>query len=141
MKLLKNFDVFKEYFNLDTKEFCSFEQLQKTVGIYKTLDGIMTGLLVEDTNLYFLYGEEKFLITDSYKVLLKKISKAESEIALSVGNEELVKFLYPIPNLELNVTPFEYIDEEDFKWGEFIEKIVNDKERRRNFVAKLSEKW
>lgn len=139
MRLLKNFDLFKEYYNIDTKQFCPFENLQKTVGIYKIIKSIMTGLLIEDSNLYFLYGEEKFLITESHRVLLRVKSNVENEFSLIDGNDVLVRFLYSTPDSKLNVSPFEYIDEDDFKWGDFIAKIINDGERKRNFVMNLME--
>jgi hypothetical protein len=140
MKLLGSFDIFKEYYNIDEKRFCFFKTLQKTVGIYKIIENKLTGLLVEDNNLYFLYGEDKFLITDSHKVFLKVISKVENEFNLMNGDEVLVKFPYSLPNSELNVSPFEYIDEDDFNWGEFIAKIINDKKRQENFVTNLMER-
>lgn len=139
MKLLGNFDVFKEYYNIETKRFYSFDTLQKTVGIYKIIKGKMTGLLVKDDNLYFLFGEEKFLITDSHKGLLKEKSNAEKEFNLIYRNEVVVRFSYPLPDPKLNVSPFEYIDEEDFKWGDFIANIINNQERKKNFIANLME--
>jgi hypothetical protein len=135
MKLLSNFDVFKEYYDLDTKQFCSFESAQKNVGTYKIIGNIMIGLLVEDKELYFLYGNDKFLITESYRVLIKERSKLENEFTLLNGNDVIVRFLYPLPDPKLNISPFEYIDEDDFKWGDFIEKIVNNPERRKRYMS------
>lgn len=137
MRLLGNFDTFNEYYNIDTNKFCSFINLQKTIGIYKIIEGVMTGLLVEDNNLYFLYGKEKFLVTESHKVLLEGKSNVENKFSLIDGNDVLVRFLYSTPDPKLNVSPFEYIDEEDFKWGDFIGKIINDRKRKRNFVMNL----
>lgn len=137
MRLLKNFDLFKEYYNIDNKQFCSFENLQKTVGIYKIIKSIMTGLLVEDGILYFLFGEEKFVLTKFHSVLLEVKSNVENRFSLISGNDLFVSFLYLIPSTKLNVSPFEYIDEDDFNWGIFIANIVNDKERQRSFIMNL----
>ena len=139
MKLLSSFDYFKEYYDLGTNEFCFFESLQKNVGTYKIIEGIMTALLVENNKLYFLYGDNKFLMTDSHKVLLKEKSKVEKEFILFNGNNELIRFLYSLPDPQLNASPFEYIDEEDFKWGDFVEKVINDSERKRNFIIVKSQ--
>ncbi len=99
----------------------------------------MTGLLVEDGCLYFLFGEEKFLITESHQVLLEVKSNVENKFSLIKGNDVLVEFLYSKPSTKLNVSPIEYIDEDDFKWGDFIARIINDESRKRNFVTNLME--
>ncbi|MNL72093.1 hypothetical protein D3C87_1973470 [compost metagenome] len=66
-----------------------------------------------------------------------QISKHEGACNLINGNDICVRFTYPLPDLRVNVSPFEYIDEEDFNWGEFIAKVINDQERKRNFIANL----
>jgi hypothetical protein len=79
------------------------------------------------------------LITESHKALLKPESNFENEFSILKGNEVIVRFRYSTKGDSLNVSPFEYIDEGDFNWGEFIAKIINDKERKRNFVANLTD--
>ena len=37
----------------------------------------------------------------------------------------------------LNISPFEYLDQEDFEWGGFIKKIINDENRKKTFIANL----
>jgi predicted PolB exonuclease-like 3'-5' exonuclease len=132
--LLRNFDFAVKYFDYKSKTELEETSNPKTYGWYKFIDGLLSALLVTDNNLYFLYGEDKILIKESYRVLLKEKSNKESEFSLVNGKNVLVKFLYHLPDPKLNVAPFEYIDEDDFKWGEFIAKIINDKERQRNFV-------
>lgn len=137
--LLRNFDFATKYF-----DYKSNTELEKTSnpqvnGWYKFINGLLSALLVIDNNLYFLYGEEKFLITESHRVLLEKKSNVENEFSLMNKNNVLVRFIYSTPDLKLNVSPFEYIDEDDFKWGDFIAKIINDGERKRNFVMNLME--
>lgn len=135
MRLIGNYDLFKEYYNIDTKQFCYFENIQKTIGMYINIKGILNGILVEDGLLYFFYGEENFLITESHQVLLEVKSNTESKFSLINGNDVLVEFLYSKPSSELlYCSPFEYIDEDDLDWGVFIEKIINDKERQRNYI-------
>lgn len=103
------------------------------------IKSIMTGLFVEDGILYFLFGEEKFVVTEFYQVLLEEKSDVENKFSLINGNDVIVSFLYSKPDAKLNVSPFEYIDEDDFNWGEFIAKVVNDKERQRSFIKNLME--
>ncbi len=135
--LLRNFDYDTKYFDYRSKtEFEEAANFQVN-GWYKLINGLLCGLLVKDNNLYFLYGEKEFLITESHRVLLKGESNVEAEFNLTYGNDVLVRFLYPTPDSKLNVSPFEYIDEEDFDWGGSIAKIINDGERKSNFIMNL----
>ncbi len=137
--LLQNFDFATKYFDYKSKTELDGNLNLKINGWCKFINGLLTGLLVIDNHLYFLYGDEKILIKDSYKVLLKGSNNTEAELSLFDGNDIIVKFLSPLPDLKLNVSPFEYIDDDTFNWGEFIAKIVNDKERQRNFIMNLME--
>ena len=137
--ILKNFDYAIKYFDYESKT--EIEKTSNTLinGWYKFIDGLLSALLVIDDNLYFLYGEDKFLITESNRVVIKGKSNVKNEFSLFNKKDLLVRFDYSIPDSNLNVSPFEYIDEDDFKWGEFMTKIINDKERKRNFVMNLME--
>ena len=135
--LLRNFDFATKYFDYKSKIELEESSSQQINGWYKFVNGLLSALLVIDNSLYVLYGEDKFLITDSCKVLLKEKSSIEKEFILVNGNNEFIRFLYSLPDPKLNVSPFEYLDEDDFKWGDFIAKIINDKERQRNFVMNI----
>jgi len=137
--LLRNFDFAIKYFDYQSKVELEETSNPKINGWYKYINGVLSALLVIDKNLYFLYGEDRFLIVDSNKVLLQEKTKDENNFFLFDGNNELVKFSYSLVDLQINISPFEYIDEDDFKWGSFIEKIINDKERQSNFVMNLME--
>lgn len=137
--LLRNFDFSTKYFDYKSKTELEESSSPKINGWYKFINGLLSALLVMDNSLYFLYGENKFLISDSCEVLLKEKSKTENEFVLVNKNNELIRFLYTLPDPKLNVSPFEYIDEDDFKWGDFIAKIINDKEQQRNFIINLME--
>lgn len=137
MTLLKNFDLATKYFEYISGTEIDEASDPKISGWYKFVNGMLSALLVLDNNLYFLYGEDEFLIKDTHAVVLKQISKFEGECNLINGNEIVVRFIYPLPDLKLNVSPFEYIDEEDFNWVEFTAKVINDQERKRNFIANL----
>lgn len=137
--LLRNFDYATKYFDYKSKTELEMTSNPQVNGWYKFINELFSALLVIDNNLYFLYGEKKFLITEYHRVLLKGKSNIENEFSLIDGNNVLVRFLYPTPDPKLNVSPFEYIDEDDFKWGDFIAKIINDGERKRIFVMNLIE--
>jgi hypothetical protein len=137
--LLRNFDFATTYFDYKSKTELEENSNPKINGWYKFINGLFSALLVTDNCLYFLHGEDKFLISSTCQVLLKEKSNMGNEFVLVNKNNELVRFLYSLPDPKLNVSPFEYIDEDDFKWGDFIAKIINDKERQRNFVMNLME--
>lgn len=136
MELLRNFDFANKYYNYRSKSEITDTLFPKIKGWYKLINGIITGLIVKNNNLYFLHGEEEILIQDSYKALI--IKEVFNEFCLVNGKDIVVKFNYSIPNISLDVPPFEYIDEDDFKWGDFLAKVINDKERRSNFIENLS---
>ena len=137
--LLRNFDFAIKYFDYKSKAELEETSNPKINGWYKYINGVLSALLVIDNNLYFLYGDDRFLIVESNRVLLQEKTKDRNSFILFDGNNELVKFSYSLVDLQINISPFEYIDEDDFKWGSFIEKIINDKERQSNFVMNLME--
>lgn len=137
--ILRNFDFATKYFDYKSKIEFEDSSILQINGWYKFVCEQLSALLVIENCLYFIYGEDKFLITNSCDVLLKKKNRKENEFVLINGNEELVRFFYSLPDSKLNITPFEYIDIDDFNWGEFIAKIINDKERQRNFILNLTE--
>lgn len=139
MILLRNFDFAAKYFDYESKIEISDTLNPNISGWYKFVNGLLSALVVFDNNLYFLYGEDKFLIADSHNIVFKRISEVENECYLVNGNDQIVRFSYAVSDSKLNISPFEYIDAEDFKWGEFIAKIVNDRERKVSFVANLQD--
>lgn len=137
--LLRNFDFAVKYFDYNSKIELENTLNPKINGWYKFINGLLSGLLVVNNNLYFLHGENKFLITESNRVSIKGKGDFENEFSLLNGNDVFVRFVYSIPNAKLSTSPFEYIDEDDFKWGEFIEKIMNNEDRKRSFVLNIME--
>ncbi|MFC0182709.1 hypothetical protein SAMN04515674_12137 [Pseudarcicella hirudinis] len=86
-----------------------------------------------------MFGDEKFLITEYHRVLLEEQSNLESKFSLINRDDVQVKFLCSKLSTKLNVSPFEYIDEDDFKWDDFISKTVHYEVRKRNFVSNVME--
>lgn len=137
MILLRNFDFATEYLNYESKTEINEVSNPKISGWYKFINGLLSALLVMGDNLYFLYGEDMFLIKDSHSIILKQVSKDDHECILIDGNNILVRFPCSGSDSKLNISPFEYIDDDDFMWEEFVAKIINDRERKRSFVANL----
>lgn len=97
-------------------------------------------MLVSDNGLYFLHDESELLITDGFRVLIKESeNKFNREFNLFDGKEKLLDFIYSLPEREINISPFEYIDDEDFKWGDFLKNTIEIPERRQNFINVLME--
>jgi len=130
--LLRNFDFAKNYFDYHTKNEVEDISNPKIIGWYKYINNDLSALLVKDNKLYFLYAEEIILITDSHHVILRKIDKDVNEFIFVIGNEALVKYSYILSNFRFNISPFEYLDNEDGQWEEFLSEIINDKERKKN---------
>lgn len=137
--ILKNFDYAIKYFDNKSRTEIETTSNPPINGWYKFINGILSALIVIDNNLYFLFGDESILITEHHRVLLEEQSNNENKFSLINGNDVQVNFLYSKPNSKFNVAPFEYIGEDDFIWGDFIAKIVNDEVRKRNFVSNLME--
>lgn len=138
MILLRNFDFATKYYNYQSKIEVNDSSFPKIKGWYKLINGIVSGIIVKDNDLYFLYENKEFLVKDYYQAVIIS-NKMFNEFYLKNGNDIVVKFEYSIPNIDVNISPFEYIDEDDFKWGDFLAKIINDKERRSNFIKNLME--
>jgi len=139
MILLRNFDFAIKYFDFKSKTEIEDTSSPRIKGWYKFVNGQITGLLVNNNNLYFLFGKNQFLIEKPHRILLKEKVESECEFILVSGNEVIVRFLFLVPNEIQQTAPFEYIDEDDFKWGNFIAKIINDEERKKTFVMNLME--
>ena len=138
--LLRNFDFAVKYLDYESKT-----ELENTSGLqisgwYKFTNGILSALLVKNNRLYFLYNDKMFLIMESHRVLLSQAkNQIENEFSLVGENGTLVKFLYTTADPKLNISPFEYIDDGDFKWEDFIANIINDENRKSNFVTNIME--
>lgn len=137
--LLRNFDFAKKYFDYNSKYELEDVTNPSINGWYKYINGKLSALLVKDYKLYFLYIDNMILITKSHQVLLKDSDENVREFILVNDNKILVKFLYTSSSFSINISPFEYLDEDD-NWGEFIARIINDKERQKNFVNNLMDK-
>lgn len=137
--LLRNFDFSKKYFDYRTKNEVEDISDPKIIGWYKYINNDLSALLVIDNNLYFHCEDDLILVTNSHQVILRKIDKDVNEFIFVNGNEILFKYSYTLSDFRFNTSPFEYIDDEDGKWEEFLCRIINDREREKNFVKNLME--
>jgi hypothetical protein len=137
MNFLRNFDVANKYFDLVSNTEIKSLSDPNIVGWYKIIDKHFSALLVQKNELYFLFEKDKYLITDNFRVIIKSITQNKNEFILMDNDIENMKFMYEIEDVNISLSPFEYIDEEDFKWEEFIMKTINDQERKNNLILNL----
>lgn len=136
--MLRNFDYAIKYFDFRFKAEMEITSNPAINGWYKFINGVLSALFVQDSRIYFLFGDNKFLITGFHRVLVELATNAENKFCLSDGDDVLVEFIYSKPTNNFNYSPFEYIDEVDNDWGFFIARIVNDEARKGNFIANLT---
>lgn len=140
MILLRSFDEAIKCFDYLSRHEKNYESGKKISGWYKFINNKLTGLLVLNRKLYFLHGDDKYIVNDKFRVLIESTEiNSIKRFRLFNGEKLIVSFSYNSPMQKLNIPPFEYIDEEDFRWGEFIEKIINDENRKNNFIMNLME--
>lgn len=137
--LLRNFDIAVKYFDYISNYEVENHSTPKICGWYKFIDGQISALLVNENKLYFRYGVNTYLISRSHKVTINKINNNESKFSLVDGNRVIAMFNYLNPVPFLNLPPFDFINQADQDWGMFLEKILNNEERKRNFVLNLME--
>lgn len=135
--ILMNYDFANKYLDLELKkEFRDTSSLKKS-GFYTMELNKFSAILYKEDNLYFLYGDEEFLITDQVKVLITETSSTENEFCLVNGNEVLVNFLYLPPDPKFKETPFYHLKDEDLDWGLFLMNRINNKEKKSKCILFL----
>lgn len=143
MRLLKNFDSMEDYYDLDSHNFYVFGDLQKNIGMYKISEGNMSAIIIEE-DLIFLWQNQMFIISDDYhmKIRKEKIIDKHSvlkKFSLYKLDLLLVEFNY-IAEVGYNIPPFDYIDDEDSDWGLFLLNIINNLERKKQFIKLRNQK-
>jgi hypothetical protein len=141
MKLLINFDKTKEYLDIQKHEIHLFDTLQPTIGLYKKLNSGLSAIYVEDNKLFILWNGWNYEVTDSCNVKFENEEKPNQKTFQYYDvNTLLFKFTYEIKISVSNISPFEYIDEDDSDWGMFVANIINDKKRKEAFISQKNKK-
>lgn len=141
MTTLRNFDDANMFINLELKRNIQDSSISSCNGLYKLINNELSALFVSDYKLYFILGDEIKPVDDTFNVKIVNGSNGTKKLVKIFNDEVLVfQFSYAPPSTELlNIAPFEYIDEEDFNWGMFIENVINNKNRKRSFIRNLME--
>ncbi|RFS15040.1 hypothetical protein [Emticicia sp. C21] len=138
MILLRNFNNAFQYFDFDSKKYIKKESISNINGWYMLIDNVFSGLLVLDSTLYFLWENEQFIVNDNLKVEIdRNYSQNKSLFKLLSFDRIIVQFAYETPKNLLNTSPFEYIDEDDFNWGEYLASIINNLDKKKQFLENL----
>ncbi len=140
MIILRNFDFANKYFYFEKRMECETNSVNTIDGWYKIINDKLTALLVLNNNLYFIFDSIKYFIKDDFMVVLEKNDSSKSFVFnLMDGETTIVSFKYHLSREIINVEPFGYLDDEDFKWEEFIRNIINDENKKKNFINNLME--
>jgi hypothetical protein len=135
MMLLKNFEIDRLYFDLETRDQYLQDAVHKISGWYKFINNTFSALFVFENKLYFQLDNEKYSIEDNHSIILENNEYSNTKTVKVYGDDTIVlQFVYDVLKENFNVSPFEYIDSEDFDWGEFIANRVNNKERKFRFI-------
>jgi hypothetical protein len=133
--ILRNFENAKRYLDYQSKgEFESNDSI-KICGWYKLIEGRFYSLRVKDGLLYFACDWTDFLVTENTHIKLTQANEHVMKVTFIENSKEIITFDWPNENMLEVVSPFEYLDSEDFIWVEFLMKIINDKVRRLHFIA------
>lgn len=139
MILLRNFYSANKVYDLRNKLLLTSTLNTKINGWYIENNDMFSAIYTIEYDLFLFVNEKEINITsDSYFAELVRLKDKEN-LKLYYDNVKEVEFIYDISESYSNVSPFEYIDDDDNNWGLFLIKIINDKNRKNNFIINLNE--
>lgn len=136
--IFRNFDYAKKYYDYSLKTEFENNTNPEICGWYKNHDDQFSALFVENSKLYFEFAGNLFFISDSTNVDINQISEENNEFYIIENQEVVLKFRFKENSSNLNVAPFEYLDDEDSNWLEFVRNIINDKIRKNTFITNMT---
>jgi hypothetical protein len=126
MLVLRNFESFNDFFDLESRKNLPYKDDYYIVGCYK---------LISNNNIVFIYeiNNDKYIglndivhkIDEDSSVRLIKVNDKINRILLYQNHIIILEFNYEHDRRLFNVPPFEYLDEEDFDWGLYIMNFLN----------------
>lgn len=136
MRFLKNF--------LDNSLFWDFENKKEIIGLdnfsifgwYMLFNNKFSSLYVLNKKLILQYGLDVIEIEadDRADVVFKN---GVYYFKIIRNNMSLLDFSYKVVPFG-SISPFEFIDEEDFNWGFFLLNVINNIERRKNYIEQMT---
>lgn len=135
MTLLQSFDDYNQFLNLDTEVVLSIDSDCDSIGWYKIIDGKVSAIYVKEGNLFLRFGGENISLDDNKHSRTETMDASSKIFELIDENQNVILRFRYIADTEMSgVAPFDYIDQEDFDWGLFLLNIINNKERKINFI-------
>lgn len=135
---LKSFDKATDYLEVATKKIVSDIDGKKTVGWFKLLNGSISSLYVNKRQLIYQFENQMIELTN-HDSSVEKLDEDKKRFSLFYRNNLVHDFEYVFSDELSNVTPFEYIDIEDFDWGIFLREIINNDDRKLRIINQKSE--
>jgi hypothetical protein len=135
MKLLTNIDLANEYF--DTEEHSFFVDVpgRKSVGFYKNCNQVISAIFADNGGLFIRVSDKMYEITEDCAAELTKCNNLGWRFFSLFREKALVmQFTYLTEYNYSHIPPFEFLDDEEFDWGEFLKNVVNSEERKKIFI-------
>ena len=135
MRILSNFDKFKEYCDIDSKVFFHLEVPPKSIGLYKIIEYIFSAIFVVNYKLFFVYNTDEYEITNNYHLKISRTNKKYQKNAELYEDDTLMlEFIYEWEKSYSEYPEFGMTDDQDFDWGLFLSNIINNKEGKETFI-------
>lgn len=143
MKLLKNNLKWDLHLDLVTNEEITNPNYPPTIGWVTYINSKTSKLYVENYKLYFSYENFLFDIKKHYYVQLKELNHLDTHLVnkefclfekgFLKRDKLLLRFEYTA-EINYNIPPFDYIDDEDSDWGLFVANIINNEKEKLKFI-------
>ena len=92
---------------------------------------------VSGSTIVYKNKYKEITLTATHRATVEKLADNKKKFSLFFNNDEIDRFEYIFSDELLNLSPFEYIDEEDFDWGFFLSEIINNPDRQRRLIDNI----
>jgi len=134
-KLLINIDNIREYYDMSNGHFLCYDTLRKTIGLYhKNSNQMMTGIYTENGRLFLMIRDRILEIGGDHKVAVEKLDDLNRKCLLFEHGKCIENFDYQAEDDHSQYPPFEYLDSENYDWGVLLSNIINNRQRRMEFI-------
>lgn len=132
MNLLCNFDDYDTYYDIETNNYLNFNEIQTNCGCYKIIYNDFTAIYAVKNELYFRFNDKKLIINNDTSAKMIKLQNGLIRFEIYQNNIQQLCFDYRIEFQYSKHLPFDYIDDDD--WGQFLIELINDENRRAEFI-------
>lgn len=105
---------------------------RQTGGSYCICDGVFTALYFQDRRLILQVTDRKMLIEPGLIAKIEKLDNStERRFLLFSDKDVLVSFDYCAEEAFNDLSPWEWLPDEEFDWGLWLVNIINNPERQK----------